>query len=298
MIAEARPVRNASPCWCGSVQWRLVFRTRRFGLILCASCGTFRIDPPPISDDREAPDFYTEYYTATEAPPSEPPIGRESRFWRVVRHVPELARPGNTVLDFGCGEGNLSAELRDAGWRSVVGVDVSRSRVTRARRRFPGIAFDDRGIGALPDYRGVFDLIVMDNVIEHLPRPLETLARLRECLVPGGALVTITPNMESGHFRLLGRRWTAELSPHSHIFLFTESSLRRAMTEAGLQIRAAGSFHLPYALAFALREFRRTHGVKDLVWRLGYEAAAFSGRLIRSGEMVYTVAGLPRSSGC
>jgi SAM-dependent methyltransferase len=177
-------------------------------------------------------------------------------------------------------------------------VDVSRSRVARARRRFPGISFDDRGIGALSDYRNVFDLIVMDNVIEHLPRPLETLAQLRNCLVAGGTLVAITPNMESGHFRLLGRRWTAELSPHAHIFLFTESALRRSMTEAGLQVRAAGDFHLPSALDFAVREFRRTRGVKDLVWRLGHEAAAIWGHLIRSGEMIYTVADSPRGSTC
>ena len=201
-------------------------------------------------------------------------------------------------MDFGCGEGSLSGELRDAGWKSVVGIDVSHSRVARATRRFPGIAFDDRGIQALPDYRGAFDLIVMDNVIEHLPRPLEVLAQLGECLAAGGVLVAITPNMESGQFRLLGRRWTQELSPHAHIFLFTEAALRKAVAMAGFQVAGAGKFHLPPALGHALREFGRAHRVKDLVWRLGHEVAATYGRLIRSGEMVYAVGRKPPSTAC
>jgi 2-polyprenyl-3-methyl-5-hydroxy-6-metoxy-1,4-benzoquinol methylase len=196
-------------------------------------------------------------------------------------------------MDFGCGEGGLSGELLGAGWKAVVGIDVSRSRVARAQLRFPAIRFDDRGLAALDDYHEAFDLIVMDNVIEHLPRPVEVLRRLRSCLVAGGTLVAITPNMESGRFKMLGRLWTQELSPHAHIFLFTESSLSAAMEAAAMRVTGRGNFHLTSAVGHALREFGRDRRAKDLLWRLGHEVAGTWGRMIGAGEMIYAVAKVP-----
>jgi 2-polyprenyl-3-methyl-5-hydroxy-6-metoxy-1,4-benzoquinol methylase len=276
-------------CWCGALDWRTCFRTRRFGLVRCLSCQTYRIDPPPIADEGEASTFYTDYYSASVESTEAPVAGRESRFWRVVAQVPELGRAGAAVLDFGCGEGQLCGELRASGWPSVTGIDVSRSRVGRARKTYPDVEFDDRGSDSLAARRGLFGLVVMDNVVEHLPKPMDLMMQLRECLVHSGRIVVITPNMKSGHFRLLGRLWTPELSAHAHIFLFTPSPLSRLIREAGFEVERVGTFHLPLRFDFALREFLRTRIVKPLIWRFGQELGGVWGRLIRSGEMVYVV---------
>src|SRR6185295_6967154 len=104
---------------------------------------------------------------------------------------------------------------------SVAGIEVSKTRVARARRVYPELMFFDQALPATAIKKRSVDLIVMEAVIEHLPRPLETLQELREFLTPAGRIVLTTPNMDSGEFRFLGKRWTPMLAPHAHIFLFS-----------------------------------------------------------------------------
>jgi 2-polyprenyl-3-methyl-5-hydroxy-6-metoxy-1,4-benzoquinol methylase len=279
------------PCWCGQGQWSEQFRTSRFGLVRCTSCGCFRIDPPPILKDDDSPSFYTEYYSQPGKSDqlTSTPGHRTSRFWRVVKQVPKLGTAGEKVVDIGCGEGHLCADLKDAGWSSVSGLDVSTTRVARAKELYPGIDFYDRPIDETGIPLESVDLEVMDNVIEHLPDPVAMLRNLRCYLKPGGRLVVMTPNMESGNYRLLGRRWTPELAPHAHIFLFTLASLRRLFTMAGFEVEESGNFHIE---AYPLREWLGTLAsgrVKDAAFSAGQEMGCVYGRLIGEGPMLYVV---------
>jgi SAM-dependent methyltransferase len=240
--------------------------------------------------------FYTDYYATGQFPQgvgtAARPSGttRDSRFWRVVEQVPELGVPRQRVADIGCGEGGLCGDLKAAGWPSVVGFDVSRSRVSRAREKHPDIEFHDR---AFPDCgvpEGSLDLVIMDNVVEHLPDPPAMLRSVARALKTGGRLVLITPNMRSGQFRLLGRRWTAELSPHTHIFLFTTYAVSLIVSMCGFLLETTGSFHLAsYPFREILRQFRRGE-YKEAVWHAMNEAGARYARLIRAGPMLFAVA--------
>jgi hypothetical protein len=132
--------------------------------------------------------------------------------------------------------------------------------------------------------------MVMDNVIEHLPGPALLLSQLRYFLAPHARLVVITPNMESGNFRLLGRRWTQELAPHAHIFLFTPRTLRRLLSSAGYVVTQTGSFVTP------LPPWQEWGGelargrIKDFIWRTVQTIGDQYGRLIGAGAMLYAVA--------
>jgi 2-polyprenyl-3-methyl-5-hydroxy-6-metoxy-1,4-benzoquinol methylase len=131
--------------------------------------------------------------------------------------------------------------------------------------------------------------MVLDNVIEHLPNPQAALSRLRSFLHPNGTGVIITPNMRSGHFRLLGRRWTPELAPHTHVFLFTPASLVRLLRDVGLELTASGTFHLPlYSRRYWLEPLLLGE-LKVVAWRAAQEAGAVYGRLLGAGPMQYVV---------
>jgi 2-polyprenyl-3-methyl-5-hydroxy-6-metoxy-1,4-benzoquinol methylase len=280
-------------CWCGSSDHQLCWRTRQFGLLRCRACGCYRIDPPALSDDPACEQFYTTYY---EAPPQQRQDGRRartqhrsSRFWDVAAAEPQLLRPGNSALDVGCGEGQLCAELLHHGWRSVAGVDISKTRIRRARERHPNVDFYDVPLAQTDVPPGSFDLVVMDNVIEHLPDPLATVRELRKYVAPRGQFVIVTPNMESGHYRLLRRRWTPELAPHAHIYLFTPAALERLLGLAGFDLRSTASFHDAALPISAMLSRARRGDVKGAIWRAVQEMGGVYGHLIGAGPMLYAI---------
>lgn len=296
VATDAVPPPAASlPCWCGSGEWQVCFRTRRFGLLRCSACGSFETDPPPLRGDDESARFYTDYYSRTAtgsqaARPSAAKPARSAWFWKVVEHVPELARVRSSAVDIGSGDGHFCAELRTAGWPHVTGIEISLTRVIRARQTYPEIPFYSCAIGQTGIPRGSLDLIVMDSVIEHLPNPLEMVRELCAYLAPGGTLVVLTPNMESGHFRFLGRRWTGMLAPHAHIFLFNSAGLSRLLARCGLKISKCGSLHMP---VYKPGEYIRrliSGDVKGTLWRAHQEIGGLCGRLIGAGPMLYAVA--------
>src|SRR5579871_5634868 len=188
-------------CWGESGKWSLYPRGRRFNVLQCNGCLGYRIDPPPISSPQQSEEFYTNYYrtVGTEVSAiSKPTASRTAGFWKVAHRFPELLQVKQTVLDIGCGDGHLCAELKASGWPSVMGIDVSQTRVARARRLYPDLTFFDKPLAAIGLKKSSLDLIVMEAVIEHLPRPVDTLAEFRDFLAPGGRIVLTTPNMDSG----------------------------------------------------------------------------------------------------
>jgi len=213
-----------------------------------------------------------------------------SAFWNVLKQVPCLPRTGKRAADIGCGDGHLCGQLLAAGWQDVTGVEVSRPRIAGAKNRYPRAHFF---AGTLDDSnceRDSLDLMVMDSVVEHLVNPEEVLAGLRKFLSSDGYFVALTPNMDSGHFAFLGKRWTGMLAPHAHIYLFTADALRRLLERAGFSVIAVGSIHAaPYT---PLQFFRRiaSGDVKGAIWRAHQEIGGWYGRLTGQGPMLYAVA--------
>lgn len=285
----------ALPCWCGSGHWDLVFRTPKFGLLRCSACGTHQTDPPPLRTEEDSAHFYTDYYSKSDvaAQLAKVKASRNAWFWRVAEKVPSLAAVKQTVIDIGSGDGHFCAELRSAGWPAVVGIEISRTRVARARQLYPEIPFYDCPIGETPTAENSLDLIVMDSVIEHLPSPVDLVADLRRFLKPGGKIVLLTPNMESGHFRFLERRWTGMLAPHAHIFLFHQASISKLLQQAGFVEPLSGTLHMPVYSPFACLGRIAKGDVKGALWRMHQEIGGLYGRAIGSGPMLYAVASRP-----
>ena len=117
---------------------------------------------------------------------------------------PHLSRPAAQlrVLDVGCGFGHTARELARH-CRHVVGAEPNGPMHAAAERvgkasGLPNLEFRQQGIYDLGisglDNRDQYDLIVLDNVLEHLPdqpRAIEIVARL---LAPGGVAFVLTPN--------------------------------------------------------------------------------------------------------
>jgi SAM-dependent methyltransferase len=113
-------------------------------------------------------------------------------------------RPGERVLDIGCGPGLLACEMAGAvaPSGSVHGVDISPSMVEIARRRPPpaGAAppqYTEADALAVPFADATFDAAVSTQVYEYVDDMPAALAEVRRVLRPGGRLLVLDTDWDS-----------------------------------------------------------------------------------------------------
>ena len=86
------------------------------------------------------------------------------------RGLKGLITPGASILDWGCGTGNILAFLKPA---YGVGFDISPEMIKRAKRKFKK-AINLGFVDSQNQISGPFDYIIMVDVVEHLANPQET----------------------------------------------------------------------------------------------------------------------------
>ena len=114
---------------------------------------------------------------------------------------------GCTVLDAGCGPGNLAAAAASRG-ALVIGTDLSDAMVILARERHPKIEFRQADAEQLPFADMSFDSVVSNLLVPHLPRPEAGIVELARVLRPGGRLA-VSMWDQPARSRLVGVIWEA-----------------------------------------------------------------------------------------
>jgi SAM-dependent methyltransferase len=138
-----------------------------------------------------------------------------------------------TILDIGCGRGDLLVRCRDLG-HVVHGVEPDPQPLAAARAR--GLDVHAGTCEDLPEPLGdlSFDVIIASHVIHHCIDPVTALANIAERLAPGGRLICEVPNQDC-----LGARWSGIAWEHLDIprqaNVFTRESLTRLIEQASLR---------------------------------------------------------------
>lgn len=133
--------------------------------------------------------------------------------------APADLRPGQTVVDFGCGPGMLALELgRRVGVSGHVhGVDLNEMFLARAREHAAREGLADRisvhhvGDGRIPLPDGSVDRVICKNVLEYVDDVVKTLREFRRVLRPGGLLHAVDSDWGMLVVEPLGSERVAEL---------------------------------------------------------------------------------------
>jgi SAM-dependent methyltransferase len=192
---------------------------------------------PEVSEN-ELGSYYPESYHAYQ-----PPLGllgklqvraRQAILSRALGRPPLRSlvqtSPG-TLLDVGCGRGDLGVALIRRGWR-VVGIEPSASACAVARAR--GVEAQP-GTLATTSFGEAFDAVVMNHSLEHVTDPRADLASVFRLLRPRGVLAISVPNFASWQRDRFGGTWFPLDLPR-HRTHFTPSSLELALKEAGFEV--------------------------------------------------------------
>lgn len=156
-------------------------------------------------------------------------------------------RPGEHILDLGCGGGQLTCRMADAGV-VVTGVDRDPDLIALARERFPAIRWVEADIATL-DLGETFDAVFSNAALHWLPDPWQAARIVADHLVPGGRMVAELGG--AGNCRdLIEAIRAAHPDPTiDHPWYFpTEEEYAEVLAGSGLEPIQVTRFHRPTRL--------------------------------------------------
>lgn len=157
------------------------------------------------------------------------------------------------IADIGCGEGALLQLLRrlgPPGW-TLIGVEFLEEFAEFLHEQ--GFIAVQGRFETLEWQAPAPDVIVMNQVIEHLEDPQAATARAYELLKPGGVFVVETPCLGSWDQRVFRDRWWGGWHTPRHWHIFTEATLRQTFERQGFQIEEVTYLLNPWAWLQSLR---------------------------------------------
>lgn len=175
--------------------------------------------------------------------PPQQAVYEDSRREEVAPHIPRGSR---NVLEVGCGRGGFGLTLRSAlgPQARIVGVEAMPEQAA--------VASDDHGFDAvatgyfpeaLPEGEGPFDLVVFNDVLEHILEPEDLLRALHDHLSPGGRVLATIPSIQYAPvvWRLIRGRWDyADIGTldRTHVRFFTRATMCEMFERAGYVVES------------------------------------------------------------
>lgn len=246
---------------CGYSTYQTLFRKQQSVIVKCLNCGLIFIYPQ--SDDKKLSSYYQNYVAPSpndlkhfqkklnglNCPSGRAILKRYYNYKKLLSYenfflkilasflrnfkfkfiIPYQGE--GRILDIGCGTGLYLALLKNIGW-DAYGVEVNHSACLYAENL--GIKVFEGGLKETKYPSAYFNVVRLNQVLEHLSSPSHTLNEVQRILKSGGTLYIGVPNQRSFAFYFFGEKW---LNKGGHLYAFSPTTLRAICQKAGLSTK-------------------------------------------------------------
>jgi 2-polyprenyl-3-methyl-5-hydroxy-6-metoxy-1,4-benzoquinol methylase len=251
------PVLTAGCPFCGAyaaVTLAAQVRGSEHGLRQCCGCSLEYLSPLP-SWEQICAIYDSSYYKAwgmEAGETDEVAAMKKATFGLRMREIAKHIK-GGRVLDVGTASGFFLSVAQEFGFEPY-GVELSEYSATLAQKKFGRDRIWNGTLDTAPFEPGSFNVIAMSDLIEHVPDPVNTLARARNLLTPGGVLMIMTPDTSSLTRRLMGTAWTHYKL--EHLTYWNPSVIRRAAEQTGYSVLSIRRARKVMTLAYLDSQFK------------------------------------------
>jgi len=289
-----------------------------YSALKCRNCGLVYASPQPVLTHEAINEIYSSDYYANYYGPKQDYQDRLMTDYYMKCYEKEYAvyneyaekKEIRTVFDVGCGDGKFLEIFKKHGWQCT---GLEPSTTSRAKAIEKGFTVIDVPFLEVSNDIGKFDMIFLDNVIEHINEPNPFIAKAYSLLNPGGIFVLKTPNSDSLNesletlmLRTLPRKVNnaimgsikkyfnqgtgrvhrfGNLHPPVHLAIYNNKSMTTVLKQGGFKEEKIHNFFVsPHHPKWGVNESRKGffHNTKKLIDRL----ANFMNR----GEFLITIA--------
>jgi len=231
---------------CNNNETTLLFTKDDYNHVKCNSCGLIYVNPRL----RHSKDNLDSFYASDEDPEGliksllhRAYSARRQKIFCAELKKMEGYRESNRILDIGCSFGGFLYAAKNLGWEAK-GIEAVYDVGKHGKELYDLDIF----FGTLEEAKlepASFDVIRLNNIIEHIPLPSQFLADVSKLLRKGGLLSVSTPNFDSYSVSICGKEWIYFDGQH-HIVLFTPATLEKILDKNGFTtvLLSTKGFHI------------------------------------------------------
>ena len=219
-----------------------------FEYFRCSDCGCMQIKKFPVNIEKYYPDNYLSFskrslikkYLVKKrdlyAMNGKDLLGR---VLTIVFGYPDfypwfsqaILRRNDFILDIGCGKGELLFNLKNAGFKNLLGIDpyIEKDIVYNEELKIL-----KRELHQITD--STFDWVMFHHSFEHLKNPVKTFELLRDVVKKGGNILIRIPVIDSYAWEIYKTDWV-QLDPPRHFFIHTKKSIKYLADKFGFKIQ-------------------------------------------------------------
>jgi len=229
---------------CKSKRFEIIYPMAGYKLAKCKSCSM--IWDPFVRVDQKT--LYNKDYFINDNPKGGyknyfegMKINRKT-FKERIKKISRLIKKKQDLLDLGCALGDCLLEAKSLGWKKIEGIDPSRYAASFARKR--GLSIKCGTLESLKLKKNKYNVVLCQDVAEHLQNPVGSLKLISKILKPNGLLYIITPNVSGNWSKVLKSFWY-HYKPEEHISYFSPETISLALKKASFtDIKINSALHI------------------------------------------------------